>query len=112
MLVLSEAGLRREAEHVFRVLADEECEDYVDVGRWEKLTVDSAEGSATENPDVLRISTDWLEHRDAHGLERYEATKNIELVHLLEYTPGQSVRIFLHVRDCEFSPADCVPIHR
>ena len=53
VLVLSEAGLRREAEHVFRVLANEECEDYVDVGRWEKLTADSAEGSATENLEFV-----------------------------------------------------------
>lgn len=84
LLVLSNS--HRSADEVLRILADEDCEDYVDVGHWEDGDFESVPGEPLlERPKVLRISTDWLEHRDAHGLERYEATRNIELVHLPEY---------------------------
>jgi len=45
-------------------------EDVVDAGDWE----------ATSDGFVLRASTDWIEHRDAHGLEKFEPSRNVELV--------------------------------
>ncbi|KAH7883025.1 hypothetical protein F5I97DRAFT_1901323 [Phlebopus sp. FC_14] len=48
----------------------EDNEDVVATGDWE----DTTDGS------VLRISTDWIEHRDAHGLEKFEPSRNVEIV--------------------------------
>lgn len=45
-------------------------EDVVDIGGWE----------ATSDGFVLRASTDWIEHKDAHGLEKFEPSRNVELV--------------------------------
>ncbi|KAI9567766.1 hypothetical protein HD554DRAFT_2106744 [Boletus coccyginus] len=45
-------------------------EDVVDTGDWE----------ATSDGFVLRASTDWIEHKDAHGLEKFEPSRNIELI--------------------------------
>jgi len=73
-----------------RALADEEYEDYVEVGAWDdrdfireygEPLYDNGKGKAR----ALHISTDWIEHRDAHGLEKHEPTKNIELLHLPDY---------------------------
>ncbi|KAF9011723.1 hypothetical protein BDQ17DRAFT_784403 [Cyathus striatus] len=50
---------------VGEMLDMDDSEDVVDVGRWEG--------------DVIRASTDWIEHLDAHGLEKYEALKNVEV---------------------------------
>ncbi|KAG9308341.1 hypothetical protein JVU11DRAFT_12107 [Chiua virens] len=48
----------------------EDNEDIVDTGDWE----------ATSDGFMLRASTDWIEHKDAHGLEKFEPSRNIELV--------------------------------
>ncbi|KAF8225741.1 hypothetical protein L208DRAFT_1443326 [Tricholoma matsutake] len=53
----------------------EDNEDVVDVGQWED----------TEYGRVLRASTDWVEHRDAHGLEKFEPTRNVEIIELPVY---------------------------
>lgn len=45
-------------------------EDVVDIGNWE----------ASSDGFVLRASTDWIEHKDAHGLEKFEPSRNVELV--------------------------------
>lgn len=45
-------------------------EDVVDTGDWE----------ATSDGFVLRASTDWIEHKDAHGLEKFEPSRNVELM--------------------------------
>ncbi|KAG6337013.1 hypothetical protein ID866_2073 [Astraeus odoratus] len=45
-------------------------DDVVDHGIWE----DTGEGS------VLLASTDWIEHRDPHGLEKFEPARNVEIV--------------------------------
>ncbi|KAF8558682.1 hypothetical protein OG21DRAFT_1374856, partial [Imleria badia] len=45
-------------------------EDVVDTGDWE----------ATSDGFVLRASTDWIEHKDAHGLEKFEPSRNVELI--------------------------------
>lgn len=45
-------------------------EDIVDRGTWE----DKSDGS------FLCTSTDWIEHRDPHGLEKFEPARNVEIV--------------------------------
>ncbi|KAL4071712.1 hypothetical protein V8B97DRAFT_1896522 [Scleroderma yunnanense] len=45
-------------------------EDVVDRGIWED----------TNNGSFLYASTDWIEHRDPHGLERFEPARNVEVV--------------------------------
>lgn len=64
----------------------EENEDVVEVGQWE----DGEYGRA------LRVSTDWIEHRDAHGLEKFEPTRNVEIVDLPGYDHDTDVRPFLY----------------
>ncbi|KAG6806114.1 hypothetical protein H0H93_003454, partial [Arthromyces matolae] len=53
----------------------EENEEIVDVGQWEE----------NEDGRTIHASTDWLEQRDAHGLERFEPTRNVEIVELPGY---------------------------
>ncbi|KAH9077825.1 hypothetical protein EDB83DRAFT_2636489 [Lactarius deliciosus] len=45
-------------------------EDVVDVGPSE----------VTNHGLVIRASTDWIEHNDAHGLEKFEPTRNVEIL--------------------------------
>lgn len=69
----------------------------VEVGSWEDFTgtdgiddVDAAENGLLGNREgikVLRASTDWIEHRDAHGLEKFEPLRNVEFVEVLGYDP-------------------------
>ena len=68
---------------------DEDAEDVVDVSEWDQL---SGEG---ESGKVLRASTDWLEERDAHGLERFDGTKNVVVVELNGFERSDSVSVFL-----------------
>ncbi|KAG6887067.1 hypothetical protein C0992_000956 [Termitomyces sp. T32_za158] len=63
----------------------EENEEVVEVGAWE----DSDDGR------ILRASTDWLEHRDAHGLETFEPTRNVEIVELSGYDSASNIPIIL-----------------
>ena len=49
-----------------------ECDDIVDVEEWEEI----------EGAKILHASTDWLEERDLHGLERFEGTRNVSILHL------------------------------
>ncbi|KAF5384432.1 hypothetical protein D9615_003466 [Tricholomella constricta] len=53
----------------------EDNEDVVEVGIWEDA----------EYGRVIHASTDWVEHRDAHGLEKFEPTRNVEIVELPGY---------------------------
>ena len=59
-------------------------EDVVEVGIWEE---ERSETTATrgKRKAVLRVSTDWVEHRDRHGLERIEPARNVELTELPPY---------------------------
>ncbi|KAH9968183.1 hypothetical protein BC827DRAFT_1170874 [Russula dissimulans] len=50
-------------------------EDVVDVGSLE----------VTPNGHVIRASTDWAEHRDAHGLEKFEPTHNVDILDVSKY---------------------------
>lgn len=65
------------------MFAEEDCEDVVEVGQWEDF---EDEPYDLVRAKVLRLSTDWIEHRDAHGLEKHEPSRNVEIVHLREYS--------------------------
>ncbi|KAF8899824.1 hypothetical protein CPB84DRAFT_1780078 [Gymnopilus junonius] len=67
----------------------EDNEDVVDVGTWEDW-YGSKEGPYAHGK-VLRASTDWAEQCDAFGLERYEATKNVEIIELPGYSHDADV---------------------
>jgi hypothetical protein len=54
----------------------EDNEDVVEVGSWE----DGEDGYS-----ILHASTDWIEHSDAHGLEKFEPSKNVEIIKLPGY---------------------------
>lgn len=71
----------------------EENEDVVDIGVSEP----------TKNGFVQRASTDWVEQRDAHGLERIEPAHNVEILQLPTYNPNdeldnvvQSIQSIVH----------------
>ncbi|PCH36834.1 hypothetical protein WOLCODRAFT_134356 [Wolfiporia cocos MD-104 SS10] len=64
----------------------EENEDIVDLGSWEEEVCEDLPAAA-----ILRASTDWVEHRDAHGLERTEPARNVEIVELPGYDPLDDV---------------------
>jgi hypothetical protein len=62
----------------------EENEDIVDV----------MPSGVTNNGHVLvRASTDWAEHRDAHGLEKFEPTHNVEIIDVSKYASAGEVRL-------------------
>lgn len=62
----------------------EDNEDVVEVGTWE----DGEYGS------VLRASTNWIEHSDAHGLEKFEPSKNVEIIKLPGYQHNDNVSVY------------------
>lgn len=59
----------------------EDNDAVVDFGCWEE----------TEHGKVLYASTDWIEHKDAHGLEKYEPTRNVEIIELSSYNVRLSI---------------------
>ncbi|CCM00824.1 uncharacterized protein FIBRA_02866 [Fibroporia radiculosa] len=66
----------------------EENEDVVDIGPWEEQQpggTPSDEAADDEKITVRRASTHWVEHRDAHGLERIEPARNVEIAELPGY---------------------------
>lgn len=69
----------------------EDNEDVVDVGTWE----DWYGGEDGVYGKVLKASTDWAEQQDSFGLERYEPTKNVEIVELPGYSQDANVRFSL-----------------
>lgn len=64
----------------------DENEDVVEVGPWED---DQPNGGLAS----LRVSTHWVEHRDAHGLERIEPARNVEIIKLPSYDAYSQVRL-------------------
>ena len=86
ILVLGHTGSG--AEGVAQAFADEECEDVVEFEPWEEF---ETEGDDSVRAKVLRLSTDWIEHRDAHGLEKHEPSRNVEVVLLQDYGPNDDV---------------------
>ncbi|KAF8180405.1 hypothetical protein BJ912DRAFT_907259 [Pholiota molesta] len=64
----------------------EDNEHVVDVGTWEDWHAgETVVGEAYAHGKVLRASTDWLEQNNTFGLERFEPTKNVEIVELPGY---------------------------
>ena len=61
----------------------EDNEDVVDVGPSE----------VTHNGRVIRASTDWAEHRDAHGLEKFDPTHNVEILDVSKLVSASEVRL-------------------
>jgi hypothetical protein len=60
----------------------------VEVGEWEDPvgeSEDEMELLGRAGAKVLRASTDWVEHADAHGLEKYEPERNVEVCELPGY---------------------------
>jgi hypothetical protein len=47
--------------------------------------VDVMPSEVTHNGHVVRASTDWAEHRDAHGLEKFEPTHNVEIIDISKH---------------------------
>ncbi|KIP10742.1 hypothetical protein PHLGIDRAFT_125265 [Phlebiopsis gigantea 11061_1 CR5-6] len=101
ILVLGHVG--SDAEGVAQVFADEECEDIVEVEPWEEFEV---EADGTVHAKLLRLSTDWIEHRDAHGLETHEPSRNVEVVLFQDYGPKDDtdglLRVLLQVVHAPF----------
>lgn len=90
-------GTKSAGKHFLEGLLLEDNEDVVEVGAWDDFwqqdDVDAAENGLLPRGGgvkVLRASTDWVEHRDAHGLEKFEPTKNVEVVKILGYDPAAS----------------------
>lgn len=65
-------------------------DDIVEVGVWEEQLRAHGPGSRVM---VLRASTDWIEHRNAHGLEHAEPSRNVEVVELPAYDADDDVRV-------------------
>ncbi|KAL1700743.1 hypothetical protein EV121DRAFT_263840 [Schizophyllum commune] len=64
----------------------EDNEEVVERGVWEDI----------DGGRVLRASTYWIEHRDAHGLEKFEPAHNIEIVELAGYDYHDDVNGIVH----------------
>ncbi|KAL1948350.1 hypothetical protein VTO73DRAFT_12425 [Trametes versicolor] len=82
----------------------DDSEDVVEVGIWEE---DRPEGGNTrgKRKASLRVSTHWVEHRDAHGLERVEPARNVEILELAPYDPYSEVDdVVQHVLPIIHSP--------
>ena len=67
-------------------------EDVVEVGIWEEKPRAGGSSARGKRKATLRASTHWVEHRDAHGLDRIEPARNVELVELPPYDPYAEVR--------------------
>ncbi|KAI9513371.1 hypothetical protein F5148DRAFT_1155299 [Russula earlei] len=65
---------------IARTLLDDN-EDIVDVGP----------SDVTHNGHVVRASTDWAEHRDAHGLEKFEPTHNVEILDVSKHASADEI---------------------
>ncbi|KAF8647318.1 hypothetical protein AX16_006780 [Volvariella volvacea WC 439] len=108
LLVLGAQGAGR---HIVEGLLLEENEHIIEVGEWEDYfsqdPIDDADAAESglvgqtlrATPDggiglstvkVIRASTDWVEHRDAHGLEKFEPMRNVELIEVSGYDPAAS----------------------
>ena len=57
--------------------------------------VDVMPSEVTHNGHVVRASTDWAEHRDAHGLEKFEPTHNVEIIDISKHASADEVRLIV-----------------
>lgn len=90
---------RRAASSTAALVASliEDNDDIVEQGSWEELLADTG---GAERASVLRASTAWVEQRDAHGLERTEPARNVEIVELPGYDSSDDVRRAFHISVC------------
>lgn len=68
----------------------EENDEVVELGMWEEEVHGTDDGAPKVS--VMRASTHWVEHRDAHGLEHVEPARNVEVIELLGYDGSDDVR--------------------
>ncbi|KAF6751192.1 hypothetical protein DFP72DRAFT_1071739 [Ephemerocybe angulata] len=98
LLVLARQGHAVHGRGFLASLLLDNNEDVVEVGEWED-PADRVQWAGNYDDEVdeemvqlgkagakvLRASTDWIEHTDAHGLEKYEPMRNVEVVELPSY---------------------------
>ncbi|KAI0049473.1 hypothetical protein FA95DRAFT_854459 [Auriscalpium vulgare] len=60
-------------------------------GNEDVVDISAGPGDGSDPVSVLRASTDWVEHRDAHGLEKFEPSHNVEIVDLSAHDDALSV---------------------
>lgn len=68
----------------------EENDEVVELGMWEEEVHGTDDGAPKVS--VMRASTHWVEHRDAHGLEHVEPARNVEVIELPGYDGSDDVR--------------------
>lgn len=78
----------------------EDNEDVIEVGTWEDWEpglecTGAGEDSGLCYGKILHASTDWIERKDAFGLERFEPTRNVHIVELPGYNHDADVSLFL-----------------
>lgn len=59
--------------------------DIVDIGSWEQ----------TDYGRLMRASTDWIEHYDPHGLEKFEPSRNVEIIEIPGYDQNDNIHEML-----------------
>ncbi|PBK66220.1 hypothetical protein ARMSODRAFT_890521 [Armillaria solidipes] len=86
-------GARGVGKSFLTKLLLEDNEDVVDEGVWED----------GEYGKVVRASTDWIDRRDAHGLEKFEPARNVEIHELpgYEYTDNE---LTMHIKSMIQTP--------
>jgi len=62
--------------------------------------VDVSASESTEYGTITRASTDWIEHGDAHGLERFEPSHNVEILEIAGYSSREHFDVRYSLRRC------------
>lgn len=90
MLGSSCAASASTTEEAVSLLTDQDIPELIHVGPWDDFVLGDSEEVVGK---TIRMSTDWIEHRDViHGEDRYEPCENIELVKLQDYNSLDYVR--------------------
>jgi predicted GTPase len=85
LLVLGARGTGK-SSLINQLVSVEENEEVLDFSGWEDC----------DGVLAMKASTHWLEHRDAHGLEKFEPAKNVEIVELPGYDQSDEVKSLTH----------------
>lgn len=83
MLGHCDAASAKVTDELVSVLSDEEYYEVVHVGEWEDRSFGDDKGVSAK---VLKVSTDWVEHSEEQGDERYEPSRNVEIVRMEDYS--------------------------
>ncbi|KAI0689351.1 hypothetical protein BC835DRAFT_1308422 [Cytidiella melzeri] len=83
---------------VVSLLADRHCPELVHVGPWEDFVLEGTGQEDDSEPaaQTIRLSTDWIEHREAHGEDRYEPCANVQVVRMRDYSSSDEPTMTLH----------------